>query len=304
MKLNKTKNTLLHHAQRIIEKSEDQTVLSSINSGFANIDIDVHGLRLGQMYVLGAAVAMGERVFIAQLASQASEKSGVLYLSFVESIDKLTKRLLSMTASIPEIRLEFKPWDSEIADKMKKVLTSFEKKRFFIEKPWQFEEQELLDLIQDNIIRNKVQLIIIDDEESLFKSFNRQLSSEEKYRFILTLKIMLQNLDCCSIVLKKIKSAKRTQKNPFHLPSVEELRKEYNLAEIVDKIWFLHRIDYYGIDKDPFGNDTSGRLDIYEMDEDEGYLHNFYFRVKTGFTSLEVMEDPALTGWADDLIEE
>ena len=156
-----------------------------------------------------------------------------------------------MSASIPEIRLECKPWDSEIADKMKKVLTSFEKKRFFIEKPWQFEEQELLGIIQDNIIRNKVHLIIIDDEESLFKNFNRQLSSEEKYRFILALKIMLQNLDCCSIVLKMIKSAKRTQKNPFHLPSVKELREEYNLAEIVDKIWFLHRMDYYGIEKDP-----------------------------------------------------
>jgi len=79
MKLNKIKNTLQHHAQRIIKKSEDQTVLSSINSGFANLDTDVHGLRLGQMYVLGAAVAMGERVFIAQLATQASEKKQVFY---------------------------------------------------------------------------------------------------------------------------------------------------------------------------------------------------------------------------------
>lgn len=303
MKMNKQKNTLVHHAQRIIKKSEDQTVLSSISSGFSNIDKEAHGLKLGQMYVLGAAVAMGERVFIAQLASQAAEKSGVLYLSCLESIDKLTKRLLSAATNIPFVQLEHNPWDKKIAKKVKQILTSFENKKFFIEKPWQFEEQELLDLIQDNIIRNKVQLIIIDDEESLFKSFNRQLSSEEKYRFILTLKLMLQNLDCCSIVLKKIKSAKRTQKNPFHLPSVTELQKEYNLAEIADKIWFLHRIDYYGIDKDPFGNDTSGRLDIYEMDEDEGYIHNFYFRVKTGFTSLEVMEDPALTGWADDLIE-
>lgn len=302
--MNKQKNTLLHHAQRIIKKSEDQAVLSSINSGFSNIDNEVHGLKLGQMYVLGAAVAMGERVFVGQLASQVSEKTGVLYLSFIESIDKLTKRLLSMATCIPENQVEQQPWDTEIADKMKKALTSFEKKRFFIEKLWQFEEQELLDLIQDNINRNEVQLIIIDDEESLFKSLKKQLNSEEKYRFILSLMLMLRNLDCCSIILKKIKSAKRTQKNPFHLPSVKELQKEYDLAEIVDKIWFLHRIEYYGILKDPFENSTAGRMDIYEMDEDGGYINNFYFKVKNSFTFLEVMEDPSVSGWADDLIEE
>lgn len=70
--MDKQKNTLLHHSQRIIKKSEDQAILSSINSGFSNIDNEVHGLKLGQMYVLGAAVAMGERVFVGQLASQVS----------------------------------------------------------------------------------------------------------------------------------------------------------------------------------------------------------------------------------------
>ena len=302
--MDKQKNTLLHHAQRVIKNLEDQAILSSINSGFSNIDNEVHGLKLGQMYVLGAAVAMGESVFITQLASQVSENNSVLYLSFLESIDKLTKRLLSMATFIPENQLEQQPWDSEIAGKMKNALTSFEKKRFFIEKPWQFEEQELLDLIQDYIIRNQVQLIIIDDEENLFKSLKKQLNSEKKYRFILRLKMMLRDLDCCSIILKKIKSAKRTQKNPFHLPSVNELQKEYDLAEIVDKIWFLHRIEYYGILKDPFENSTAGRMDIYEMDEDGGYINNFYFKVKNGFTFLEVMEDPSVSGWADDLIEE
>jgi len=302
--MNKQKNILLHHAQQIIKKSEDQSILSSINSGFSNIDKEVHGLKLGQMYVLGAAVAMGERVFVGQLASQVSDKTGVLYLSFKESTDKLTKRLLSMAAFIPEYQLEYKPWDAEVAKKIITVLTSFEKKRFFIEKLWQFEEEELLDLIQDYIVHNGVQLIIIDDEENLFKSFSKQLCSEEKYGFMLTLKIMLRNLDCCSIILKKIKSAKRTKKNPCQLPAVNELQKEYDLAEIVDKIWFLHRIEYYGILKDPFENSTAGRMDIYEMDEDGGYINNFYFKVKNSFTFLEVMEDPSVSGWADDLIEE
>lgn len=301
--MNKQKNTLLDHAQRVIKKSEDQAILSSINSGFSNIDNEVYGLKLGQMYVLGAAVAMGERAFITQLASQVSVNNGVLYLSFLESIDKLTKRLLSMATFIPENQVEQQPWSSEIADKMKKALNSFEKKRFFIEKPWQFEEQELLDLIQDYIIRNQVQLIIIDDEENLFKSLKKQLNSEKKYRLILRLKMMLRDLDCCSIILKKIKSAKRTQKNPYQLPTVNELQKEYDLAEIVDKIWFLHRIEYYGILKDPFENSTAGRMDIYEMDEDGGYINNFYFKVKNSFSFLEVMEDPSVSGWADDLIE-
>lgn len=302
--MNKQKNTLLHHAQRVIKNSEDQAILSSINSGFSNIDNEVHGLKLGQMYVLGAAVAMGERAFITQLASQVSENNSVLYLSFLESIDKLTKRLLSMATFIPENQLEQQPWDTEIADKMKKTLTSFEKKRFFIEKPWQFEEQELLDFIQDYIIRKQVQLIIIDDEENLFKSLKKQLNSEKKYRFILRLKMMLRDLDCCSIILKKIKSAKRTQKNPYQLPTVNELQKEYDLAEIADKIWFLHRIEYYGILKDPFENSTASRMDIYEMDEDGGYINNFYLKVKNSFSFLEVMEDPSVSGWADDLIEE
>lgn len=302
--MNKQKNTLLDHAQRVIKKSEDQAILSSINSGFSNIDNEVYGLKLGQMYVLGAAVAMGESVFVGQLASQVSDKTGVLYLTFKESTDKLTKRLLSMATSTPFNQVEHQPWSSEIADKMKKALNSFENRKFFIEKPWQFEEKELLDLIQDYIIRNQVQLIIIDDEENLFKSIKKQLNSEKKYRFILRLKMMLRDLDCCSIILKKIKSAKRTQKNPYQLPAVSELQKEYDLAEIVDKIWFLHRIEYYGILKDPFENSTAGRMDIYEMDEDGGYINNFYFKVKNGFTFLEVMEDPSVSGWADDLIEE
>lgn len=302
--MNKTKNTLLYYAQRIIKESENQAILSSINSGFSTMDKQAYGIKLGQMYVLGAAVAMGERVFIAQLAAQVAEKKGVLYLSFVESIDKLTKRMLSLATSIPEVQLEHKPWNAEVATKMKQALVSFEQKRFFIEKPWQLEEQELLALIQDRIIRTNVQLIIIDDEESLFNSFKKQLRSSEKYRFILHLKIMLKNLDCSSIMLKKIKSAKRTQRNPFQLPSVKALQQEYKLAEIADNIWFIHRHEYYGINKDGSGNDTKGRMDIYEMDEKGDIVNTFYFSVKKGFTALEVKEDPALSGWADDIIEE
>jgi replicative DNA helicase len=287
------KTTLYQNCRNILDKSGNQSVLSSINSGYSNIEKELLGLQLGQLYVFGGAVAMGKTLFIGQLALQVAEESSVLYLQLFESLDKLTKRLISTEGDIPFYQLEHKPWDEKIAGQIKEILNSFENKKFFMEKLWRYKEQELFDLIEDYVTRSGVQLVIIDDEERLFKNLEKTLNSEEKYMLILRLKVLLTRLDCCAIILKKIKSAKRTQKNPFKLPSVKDLQQEYNLAEIADHIWFMHRLEYYGIEKDGVNNKTEKRIDLYCMDENDGVLNTFYFKFNKRFTSIEVMEEPS-----------
>lgn len=109
------------------------------------------------------------------------------------------------------------------------------------------------------------------------------------YDFVLGLKLLLRRLDCCGILLKKIKSAQRTQTNPFQLPLIQDIQLEYDLADLADHIWFMHRLDYYGIDKDKADNLTKNRIDLYVMDEDGGYLSSLYFRLNERFTGVEVV---------------
>ncbi|PWH86288.1 DnaB-like helicase C-terminal domain-containing protein [Brumimicrobium oceani] len=285
----KRDSSLKHQVKKVIEKAENPLLLS-LNTGFSNIDDQLNGLKLGELYILGGAAAMGQQTFIGQLAMEVAEHSGVLYLTQFESPSKLSKRLLSIAGNIQSHQLEQLPWNKETTDQVSEILNSFKSKKLFIEKEKQFEQNEFMKLIEDYVTQNGIKLIIINNENNLFRNLKVKLTTDEKYNFILKLKLLLRRLDCCGMILKKIKSAKRTQGNPFQLPQIPDIQLEYNLADLADHIWFMHRLEYYGIDRDGANNLTKNRIDLYVMDDDGGYLENLYFSFNERFTGMEVVE--------------
>jgi hypothetical protein len=66
----------------------------------------------------------------------------------------------------------------------------------------------------------------------------------------------------------------------------------------------MHRLEYYGIEKDGVNNKTEKRIDLYCMDENDGVLNTFYFKFNKRFTSIEVMEEPSCWEFDEELEEE
>lgn len=284
-------NSLHQYLQKIIDTSGERLITSSINTGFSNIEEELYGLRLGDLYVVGGAPAMGLNTFIGQLALQVSNHSGVLYLPQVESPDKLSKRLLCIAGDIRMHRFEHEKWDQKLAQKVNEGIDSLMKRTFFIEKMCSLREEEFLKIIEDYVIQNEVKLVIIDDEETMFQNLKGSFTSIEKYYFVLKLKLLFHRLNCCGIIVKKINSAERTQINPYQLPKIKDIQQEYDLANLSEHVWLLHRLDYYGIKKDRANNTTKNRIDLYCIDADFGVMNNLYYRFNKLHTSFEVMVD-------------
>lgn len=286
----KTKNTLYHQLKKILSPSVDRFVSSSINTGFSNIDQQLNGLQLGELYVLGGAVAMGTKTLSKELALRVADHSGVLFLPQVETLDELTKDLLRIEGAIQSHEIEKQPWDNKLATKISKTLTTFKRKKFYLQNVWQFKEEDFFQLIEEYITQKEVKLLIIDDEERLFKNLKDSYTAEEKYLFILKLKLLLNRLNCCGILLKKMEAPQPTEENPYQIPSIKNIQSEYDATRLANHIWIMHRLDYYGIEKDEVDNPTKNRIDLFVMDEEDGYLENLYFKFNERFTGIEVRE--------------
>jgi len=287
----KTINTLYHHLNKILGPSVDGFVSSSINTGFTNIDQQLNGLQLGELYVLGGAAAMGTKTMAKELALRVANHSGVLFLPQVESLDELTKKLLCIEGDIQLCSIEKQPWDTKLSSKVSKTMKAFKQKKFYLKNVWQYTEDDFFQLLEDYITQSDVKLIIIDHEERLFKNLKGSYSAEEKYLFVLKLKLLLNRLNCCGILLKKMNAPKPTEENPYQIPSLEDIQSEYDITRLANHLWIMHRLDYYGIEEDEVNNDTKNRIDLFVMDEDEGYLDNLYFKFNERFTGFEVMEE-------------
>jgi replicative DNA helicase len=292
-KVNNNETSLYYHCNKNLEKSKNHEPSSLINTGFSNIDKTLQGLHPGKLYVIAGAEGMPKALLAGQIALNVADHSGVLYMPVLESASRLTNRLIRAVADISDTDLEHVPWDNKRVALVEKTMDSFKTKKLFIDKLWRYDEEELLHLIESYIKDQDVSMIIIDDEKCLFSRMKKKLSSHEKYHFLLKLKMLLRKSDCCGVLLKKIKPAEQTEDNPYRLPSVKDFRTGYNLAELADEIWMIHRLEYYGLMVDGDNNKTTGRTELYHIDEYESVRNTLYFTFKSGATYLKVLEDPA-----------
>lgn len=285
---NRKGNTLFENAMRLINNKKG--CLSTVPCGFSNIDESIHALQSGQFYVLAGAVAMGKTTFAGQLLLNASANVNVLNLQFLESEEKMTKRLLSIAGEIPYYVMESRSWSKQTEATMNEVIDQLKDQKLYIERCIDFTEEKLLGLIAFYVVKENVKLIVFDDEEHLWRCLPKKISAEEQYAFMLKLKLWLSRLDCCGVLLKKIDAAKRTQKNPYHLPSVKSLDNGYELSDIADHLWFFHRLEYFGIEKDEANNCTTRRIDLYVKDVEGGVLETLYFKFTKWYTSIEAFD--------------
>lgn len=280
--------TLDYYLQKALDTPEYRRESSFLDSGFSNIEEELNGLQLGEFYVLGGAPAMGTQLFASQLALQVSKNTGVLYLPQKETPERLIKYLLGIAGDIQFYKLEQQSYDDEVIAQVRAAMASLKSRKFFIEGFKRFEKQEFFTLVEDYITQNDVRLVIIDDEKHFFKNLKGFLSADEKYDFLLDLKVLFHRLNCCGILLKKIKPAPQTLDNFYRLPKVKSLQAAYDLAALADHIWLFHRLSYYGIRRDAADRDTQKRIDLYDMSEDGGYLRNLYFEFNRRSTGMEV----------------
>lgn len=287
------KATLYQCSQSIVGQSKNKESLTALNTGFTNINEKLGGLHLGKLYVLGGAYAMGKELLLDQLALNVADDSGVLYLPFSESVDRLINRLMGIVADIPPHFLEQLPWDQKKLNRIEEKINAFKTKNCYIEKVLRYDEDELLKLIETYICEKEIRLVIIDDEKCLFHGIKKTRTPHEKHHFVLKLKMLFQNLGCSGIILKKIAPATPKKKNPYRLPRSKDLRTDYALLELTDEIWMMHRLEYYGMVKDEDNKSTASRIDLYQMYKGDGHiLQALYFKFKSGATAMEVLEEP------------
>ncbi|KHJ37785.1 replicative DNA helicase [Pedobacter glucosidilyticus] len=234
---------------------------NSIKSGFTEFDKMFGGFGLGELVVIGARPSMGKTQLLVNLSLNISISTPVLYLTFDLSELLLTNRFISSLSGIEVNKI----LQQELTDEQKENLTSMESKfakhKILVNDSCNNSIIALKAHCQKHILENGVKVIVVD---------YLQMMSTNKYRHSRELEISLisrelkniaKDFNVCVIATSQLSRAVETRIGTKR-PQLSDLRESGAIEQDADKVIFIYRPEYYGLEYDEDGNDTSGLTEL------------------------------------------
>lgn len=256
---------ILSSLDTIISANDAKGGLTGIPTGFPEIDNVTKGWQPGDFIILAARPGLGKTTLALDFALTAVER-------------KVPTMVVSLEMTKAQIWKKFNSKKSDVSlsemidgnlsqEQIDHISTTFESMFDYpllvhdvgdISNKW----PAIRDKIAQAHMKLGIKLVVIDYVQLMtnYKSMgNRNLDVEEISRGVknLALKLGISIIGLCQL------SRDVEKRGGIKRPQMSDLRDSGSLEQDPDKIFFLYRNDYYGIEEDEEGNSVKGHADIY-----------------------------------------
>ncbi|MGX7593389.1 replicative DNA helicase [Candidatus Karelsulcia muelleri] len=281
----KSINELLNNT---IKKIKDNKI-SGIPSGFQGIDKVTCGWQKSELTIIAARPGMGKTSFALSMARNIviNFKIPTLILSLEMSSVQLVTRLISSETGIPSERLKQSDLSKLEWDIVKSKIKLLGKSPLFIDETHHLSILELRAKCRREILKNKIQLIIIDYLQ-LMKIEDKNLQREQEVSYISrNLKAICKEFNIPIIALSQLSRAVETRGGRKR-PMLSDLRESGALEQDADIVAFIYRPEYYGFTNWDTGNreECQGEAEIIIAKNRNGKIDNIrmkFFNEETKF---------------------
>ena len=240
--------------------------ITGIQTGFHDLDKLTGGFNPGELVIIAARPAMGKTAFLMStlLHSCMSMKHPVAFFSLEMSNQQMVIRLLSQHARIAAEKIRGKKMD---ADEFKKLHMRTEE---INEGPLYLIDEPGLTIQRIRFMANRmkhqhgIEMLIVDYLQLIGVSTSRTHSGNREAEISAItrgLKTLARELDIPVIVTSQLSRAVETRGGDKK-PILSDLRESGAIEQEADKVLFLYRGEYYGLEQDCEGNPTKDIAEV------------------------------------------
>ncbi|MCC6635179.1 MAG: DnaB-like helicase C-terminal domain-containing protein [Chitinophagaceae bacterium] len=241
-------------------KSNSQNY-NTIKSGFADFDKTFGGFGLGEFIVIGGRPAMGKTQLLVNLSLNISQSIPVLYFTFDMSEFLLTSRFISSVSGIPASKILQHGLTDEEKNKLSFVESQLSKHQLFVNDSCNNSLTTFKAHCQKQVEENGVKVIFIDYLQMMSSNKYRNSRELEISYISRELKNIAKDFNVCVIATSQLSRAVESRRGDKR-PVLSDLRESGAIEQDADKVIFIYRPEYYGLECDYDGYSTAGLAEI------------------------------------------
>jgi replicative DNA helicase len=258
--INQSNESMLSDSIDEVADQHEGEETGGIKSGFLNIDRLVPGFLPGENIVIAGRPAMGKTAFALQLAANiASEAGAVAYFSMEMKVKELAKRRLSTESGVSLDAIIRNKLNEDQRLKMKMAAEKLRPIKIIVDDTASQRPMQILSACRklkrqfniSAIFIDYLQLIEAYEAGRTFDNTEAEISyiSRSMKRIAMDIGVPLFDLSQLSRLVES---------RPDKMPMLSDLRSSGSIEQDADKVMFLYRPEYYGLETDKDGNPTKG----------------------------------------------
>lgn len=185
----------------------------------------------------------------------------VLYFTFDLSEYLLTSRFIASVSGIPASKILQHDLTDEERNKLSSIENELNRHKLFINDSYNNSLTAFKAHCQKQIEENGVKVIFVDYLQMMSSNKYRNSRELEISYISRELKNIAKDFNVCVIATSQLSRALESRGGSKH-PQLSDLRESGAIEQDADKVIFIYRPEYYGLECDEEGNNTAGLTEI------------------------------------------
>jgi replicative DNA helicase len=277
-------------SENLTQLKEETHQGNAIKTGFTEFDKLFGGFGLGELIVIGGRPSMGKTQLLVNLSLNISVATPVLYFTFDLSEFLLTCRFISSFTGIPVNKILQQELTDEQKAKLASIGNGLNKHKIFVNDSCNNSFTALKAHCQKQIEEHGVKVIVVDYLQMMSSNKYRNSRELEISHISRELKNIAKDFNVCVIAASQLSRAVETRGGSKH-PQLSDLRESGAIEQDADKVIFIYRPEYYGIDCDEEGNSTAGLTELILAKNRNGSLGKVKLLRDANFTNYRDFDE-------------
>lgn len=263
---------------------------NTIKSGFADLDKMMGGFGLGEFIVIGGRPAMGKTQLLVNLSLKISHTIPVLYFTFDLSEHLLTSRFIASVSGIPTSKILQHGLTNEEKSKLSTIESVLNKHKIFVNDSCNNSLTTFKAHCQKQIEENGVKVIFVDYLQMMSSNKYRNSRELEISYISRELKNIAKDFNVCVVATSQLSRAVEMRGGDKR-PMLSDLRESGAIEQDSDKVIFIYRPEYYGLEYDEEGNNTAGVMELILAKNRNGSLGTVKLMRDNNFTAFRSFDN-------------
>ncbi len=269
--------------------------ITGIQTGFLDLDKITDGFNAGELIIVAARPAMGKTAFVMSmlLNSCMHMKNPVAFFSLEMSNQQMVIRLLSQHSGINEDKIRRKKLDQdEFRNLHLKSAEIDDAPLYLVDEPG-LTIQRIRFMANRMKHQHGIEMLIVDYLQLIGVSSSRTHSGNREAEIsaiMRGLKALARELDIPVIVTSQLSRAVETRGGDKK-PILSDLRESGSIEQEADKVLFLYRGEYYGLEQDWEGNPTKDIAEVIVAKNRFGPVGTVRMRFINRFARFENLDE-------------
>ena len=285
--------------QKMMRAFSNKGELTGIPTGYIKLDENTNGWQDSDFIVVAGRPAMGKTSFALCLLKNAAVDYNIptAFFSLEMSKVQLADRLISNVTQIETEKIQYGQLSEEELSRYDKIIPSLMDAPIYIDDTQCLSIMEFMTKARRVVREHGVKLIMIDYLQLMNANGLRFSSRQEEVSLISrSLKGLAKELNIPVIALSQLNRGVEAREGvEGKRPQLSDLRESGAIEQDADMVIFVHRPDYYRIEKDGNGNDLRGLAQIIIAKNRKGATGDVLLTFRAEFTRFENPEDKRLS---------